>query len=86
MDARLGQGLIQAQQCKTDYEAIILNQREKMTRNRKLRVAIKKYFQGNQVYGEMAELLGELTSEAWYIQATIDRLIEQQEKEEENHD
>ena len=68
--------------CKPDYEIMIKNSREELTKVTDFLTAIFNYMgNGRRVHGKLAELIGELVCEERTYNRTIDELIKQQEKE-----
>ena len=72
-----------AERCKTDYEAMIKRVTEKLEKTLNFQNALFDYvgFGSSRVRNKLAELLGELVSEARILQGSIDELIKQQEKD-----
>ena len=67
-----------AERCKPDYEKMITTNKEKLRLNTNFQVAIFEYVGDKKLRNKMAELLGELVSEARVLKNSTDRLIEQQ--------
>ena len=70
-----------AERCKTDYEAMIKRVTEKLEKTLNFQNALFDYVGSSRVRNKLAELLGELVSEARILQGSIDELIKQQEKD-----
>ena len=74
-------GMMKAERCKPDYELMIKRERERLNKVDKLLEAIFNYIGTMVSKGKMAELIGELTCMSRRYNASIEDLIEQQEKE-----
>ena len=71
-------GLGRMERCKPDYESMITKNKERARLNANFQEAIFEYVGDKKLRNKMAELLGELVSEARVLKNSTDRLIEQQ--------
>lgn len=71
------------QACKPDYESLIKSAQHHLAKHKELLDAIFDFNDYNTVQGKMAELVGEIYSNAVSIEARISRLIAEQEKDDE---
>ena len=69
------------QECKPDYEKLILSARESLRKNKSFQDAVFEYMGDIRLNGKMAELVGELVSESRQLKARIDSLIKAHEGE-----
>ena len=69
------------EKCKPDYEKQILNAKKRLSQNQNFQDAIFDYTGNVRLWDKMAELVGELVSEARQLKISIEHMIKAQEKE-----
>ena len=70
-----------SRECKPDYEAMIKRANEKMAKAAAFRGAVFDFLEDRRIPDALVMIVGELDFEIFRQQKTIERLIEQQERE-----
>lgn len=69
------------ERCRPDYESMILKLKERLLKTATFRDAALAYFKGRTAREKMAQLIGELVTEANSLDYELGLLIERQEKD-----